>query len=488
MKLSRKMLPAIPGKATRQLPADNWWALPEKVLQFGTGVLLRGLPDFFIDKANKQGIFNGRIVVVKSTAQGNINAFAEQDGLFTQCIRGIDGGLQVAEDVINAAISRVLTATSQWQEILDCATNPDMQLVISNTTEVGIVYVEEDIRQSPPASFPAKLLAFLHHRYQYFKGDPDTGMIIIPTELIPDNGSKLAGILEKLALFNQLEPAFIEWLTQHNYCCNSLVDCIVPGAAANTAADYEDKLLIMTEVYRLWAIETDVETVKARLPFGAVDTGFVLSPDINVFRELKLRLLNATHTLSCGLAFLTGLDTVRKAMSCEPMAAYMEGLMMHEIIPAITDRHIRNDAAIRFAYAVLDRFRNPYIEHRWLNICTQYTSKMKMRVLPVLLNYYERTGQVPALISLGFAAHLLFMRGGTSYSITDEFAALYQHAWEDAMPAQVVKRTLGNEQIWGRDLAAIPGFVQVVTAMLQQLQQTGAMAYLERVATEITLS
>ncbi|TWF39805.1 tagaturonate reductase [Chitinophaga polysaccharea] len=487
MKLSRKTLPALPEKANRQLPVGDWWALPEKVLQFGTGVLLRGLPDFFINKANKQGVFNGRIVMVKSTAQGDIKAFAEQDGLFTQCIRGIAGGHQVSEDVINAAISRVLTATSQWQEILDCAANPDMQLVISNTTEVGIVYVEEDIRQSPPASFPAKLLAFLYQRYQHFKGDPDKGMVIIPTELIPDNGGKLAGILEQLALFNQLEPAFIQWLTQHNYCCNSLVDCIVPGAA-DIAADYEDELLIMTEVYRLWAIETDQEIVKARLPFSAVDAGFVLSPDINVFRELKLRLLNATHTLSCGLAFLAGLDTVKAAMSSEPMAAYMEGLMMHEIIPAITDRHIRSDAAIRFAYAVLDRFRNPYIEHRWLSICSQYTSKMKMRVLPVLLQYYERTGHVPALISLGFAAHLLFMRGGASYSITDEFATLYQHAWENATPAEVVKNTLGNEQIWGRDLAAIPGFTQAVTAMLQQLEQKGAMIYLEHVATEITLS
>lgn len=487
MKLSRETLAVLPDKANRQLPAGDWWALPEKVLQFGTGVLLRGLPDFFIDKANKQGVFNGRIVMVKSTAQGDTKAFVEQDGLFTQCIRGIAGGQQVAEDVINAAISRVLTASSQWQEILDCAANPDMQLVISNTTEVGIVYVEENIRQSPPASFPAKLLAFLYQRYQHFKGDPHKGMVIVPTELIPDNGNKLAGILEKLALFNQLEPAFMQWLTQHNYCCNSLVDCIVPGAA-DIAGDYEDELLIMTEVYRLWAIETDHETVKARLPFGTVDPGFVLSPDINVFRELKLRLLNAAHTLSCGLAFLAGLDTVKAAMSCEPMAAYMEGLMMHEIIPAITDRHIRSDAAIRFAYAVLDRFRNPYIEHRWLNICSQYTSKMKMRVLPVLLQYYERTGQVPALISLGFASHLLFMRGGASYSITDEFAALYQLAWENATPAQAVVNTLGNGQIWGRDLAAIPGFAQAVTVMLQQLEQKGTMTYLGRVATEITLS
>ena len=71
---------------------DVLFALPEKVVQFGTGVLLRGLPDYFIDKANKQGLFNGRIVVVKSTDQGGTDAYATQDGLYTILEKGIENG------------------------------------------------------------------------------------------------------------------------------------------------------------------------------------------------------------------------------------------------------------------------------------------------------------------------------------------------------------------------------------------------------------
>ncbi|MGO4292471.1 tagaturonate reductase [Chitinophaga sp. RAB17] len=487
MKLSRETLSGLYGNEALQLPLKSCFDLPEKVLQFGTGVLLRGLPDAFIDKANQEGRFNGRVVVVKSTGNGSTTAFDEQDNLYTQCIRGIEGGRKMAVNIINASISRVLNAASQWEQILACATNPQMQVVISNTTEVGIVYVEENIHTTPPASFPAKLLAFLHRRYLHFNGDETKGMVIIPTELIPDNGSRLKEILLQLCVFNELDTAFTDWLHNSSDFCNSLVDCIVPGASDLTLA-YEDDLMIMTEVYRLWAIETSSERVKQVLSFHEADAGVVLSPDINIFRELKLRLLNGAHTLSCGLAFLAGLDTVKAAMNQESMAAYIEGLMMQEIIPAITDRHIRHDAAIRFAGAVLDRFRNPYIDHRWLSICSQYTSKLKMRVLPVLLRYYERTAQVPALISLGFAAHLLFMRGDTTYSVSDEYAGWYREQWQLHSPETVVKNTLGNEAVWGHDLTTITGFEQLVTVMLKALLAEGPAAYLDRIAAEITIS
>src|SRR4051812_34340895 len=169
MRLSRFSLKNF-QQAALQMPEDNLFELPEKVLQFGTGVLLRGLPDYFIDKANRQGIFNGRIVVVKSTSHGDTSAFERQDGLFTQCIRGIEQGQKVEEDVINSSISRVLNATTEWEQILKCAHNEEMSVIISNTTEVGIQLVKDDIRKHPPVSYPGKLLAFLYERYQAFSG------------------------------------------------------------------------------------------------------------------------------------------------------------------------------------------------------------------------------------------------------------------------------------------------------------------------------
>jgi len=460
--------------------------LPERVLQFGTGVLLRGLPDYFIDKANKAGIFNGRIVVIKSTDKGGTDAFAAQDNLYTQCIQGIHAGQPVSEHVINTSISRVLSAASQWSEILACAENPDMEIIISNTTEVGISLTDDDIHADPPSSFPGKLLAFLLKRYQFNQ----EGMVIIPTELIPDNGTKLKNIVLEQAKRHHLEQPFIHWLETENHFCNSLVDRIVPGAlpkeeqaATEKQLGYEDQLMIMSEVYRLWAIETASEKVKKILSFAKADEGVVLAPDINVFRELKLRLLNGTHTLTCGLAQLAGFETVREAMEDTAFEAVIAALMQHEIVPAITDINIREDAAHRFAISVLDRFRNPFIQHRWLSITMQYTSKMKMRVIPILKKYYQHVHEVPALLAMGFAAYLLTMK----QDIQDDHAAYFKEKWAQLSPEALVQEVLKNEALWGEDLTRYKGFAQAVTVMLNNLINEGAATLIKRVAAETTV-
>src|SRR5258705_6514848 len=159
MQLSQRVIKKISSQPGLTIPGDKLFSLPEKVLQFGTGVLLRGLPDYFIDKANRSGVFNGRVVVVKSTSQGSADAFDQQDGLYTLYVKGIENGVMTEEAIINSSVSRVLSAKEQWDKILECARNPEMKIVISNTTEVGIVLTDDDIKLSPPASFPGKLIA-----------------------------------------------------------------------------------------------------------------------------------------------------------------------------------------------------------------------------------------------------------------------------------------------------------------------------------------
>ena len=491
MILSKKTISAIQSQNHTDAVTEQLLQLPEKVLQFGTGVLLRGLPDYFIDKANKQGLFNGRIVIVKSTAAGDSTSFATQDALFTQCIRGIEGGQKKEENTINASVSRVLAASDAWEDVLACATNPDMQIVISNTTEVGITLVEEDITRVPPASFPGKLLAFLYRRYQAFNGERAKGMVILPTELIPDNGRKLKSIVTELAKFNHLDEAFVGWLGNSNYFCSTLVDRIVPGKLAparhqqmQQELGYTDELMIMSESYSLWAIEAKDPEVKEILSFAGADKGVVIAPDIDVFRELKLRLLNGTHTFTCGLACLSAFRTVKEGMDDAHFTLFMEHLMMKEIIPAITDETLTEREAQNFANRVLDRFRNPHIEHLWLSITMQYTSKMRMRNMPVLRKYYERKAKVPVHMALGFAAYLLFMKcekeadgkfygsaNGNKYLVNDDSAEYFAGVWKDGDAGAVVEKVLHNTALWEYDASLLPGFVEAVTENLTELQR-----------------
>lgn len=497
MNLSRQMISRI-GSKDIDLPPSACFDLPEKVIQFGTGVLLRALPDYFIDKANKKGFFNGRIVLVKSTDKGETAAFEQQDGLYTICVKGLIDGEKYEENILNASVSRVLSAKNDWKEILTCAANPELNLVISNTTEIGIQLTQDDIHGQPPQSFPGKLLSFLYHRFQLFKGDPQKGLVIIPTELLPSNGELLRDILLELTKQNSLEKEFRQWLTTANHFCNSLVDRIVPGKLTplqqletENILGYTDELMIMAEPYRLWAIESPDKKVHELLSFSQADPGVVIVPDITIFRELKLRLLNGSHTLSCGLAHLAGLKTVKEAMENLPFSTFIQTLLFKEIIPAITSAGLSTEAATQFANQVLDRYRNPFIEHLWLSITLQYGSKMQMRDVPILIKYFERFKINPECISLGFAAHFLFMKSikgedghyygeaqGKPYLVNDDRADYYSRQWEQ--PEGIVNRLLGHSEFWGRDLSQLPGFPESVLKHLQGLMREGAMDWLEK--------
>ncbi|MBS1524258.1 MAG: tagaturonate reductase [Bacteroidetes bacterium] len=474
----------VPGL---QKPNTEIFNLPDKVLQFGTGVLLRGLPDYFIDRANRQGIFNGRVVLVKSTGTGSADDFAKQDGLYTIYSKGIENGKEASEEVICSSISKVLSASSDWGAVLAIAGSRDLQIVISNTTEIGIQLVEEDINQQPPQSFPGKLLAVLYERYNVFSGSAASGLIIIPTELITDNGQKLKSIILDLARFNKLENDFIIWIEHHNTFCNSLVDRIVPGKPVKELAaqlenerGYTDNLHIMSEIYCLWAIEGD-DKVASALSFAKADDRVIIAPDIEIYRELKLRLLNGSHTLSCAVAIISGLLTVKEAMDNSSLVKFISELAYKEIIPSIPYK-IDPDAASDFAAKVLDRFRNPHIRHEWLSISLQYSTKIKMRVIPLLLNYYRTNNAVPANMALGFAAFIRFMKteqatDGTykgsvnqlNYAVTDSQAAYFSKVWENANADQVVKTVLSNNDLWGADLTELPGFEKTVVRELNKI-------------------
>lgn len=491
MQLSISALKDIQAKPGRSVPGDNIFDLPEKVLQFGTGVLLRGLPDYFIDNANKQGVFNGRIVVVKSTG-GSSDDFDVQNSLYTISVRGLANGKEIKEDSINASVSRVLAAKTSWNEILKCAHNPDMEIVLSNTTEVGIQLVEENVLEGVPESFPGKLLAFLYERFKAFNGDAAKGMIIVPTELITDNGDTLKAIVLQLAGYNALDAAFIAWLSSANVFCNSLVDRIVPGKPSGAdlqeleaALGYSDALLTMSEPFCLWAIEGDSK-VKEVLSFCTTDDAVKIEPDITLFKELKLRILNGTHTFNCGLAFLCGFNLTREAVSDEYYSVFTHKLMKQigDAIPYTIDEDIKAE----FAKNTFERFCNPFINHQWQSITTQYTSKMRMRNVPLLQQHYKNSDNVPMYMATGFAAYLLYMktvkaeggvyygnRNGEEYEIKDDAVVYFHNVWANATANDVVDTVLSNQELWGTSLAALPGFAAAVKTQLKAITENGAL-------------
>lgn len=459
---------------------------PEKVLQFGTGVLLRGLCDYAIDKANKRGIFEGSIVVVKSTP-GGVTDFKNQDNLYTVCVRGLENGKVVEENIVNESISRVLVATEEWEHILATAESPEMQIVISNTTEVGLQYHEEQLGEDCPVSFPGKLTMWLKRRYDKML----PGVVIIPTELIVDNGALLQSFVEKHIKHNNLGEGFLKWIQAENDFCSSLVDRIVPGKpeaeeleALTKELGYEDNLILKCEAYKLWAIEGG-ERVEKVLTFAEADKNILVANNITQYRELKLRILNAPHSLMSGLAFLSGFEHVKDALNDGLIEKFMTILMLTEMAPALP---IDIDAKIaqRYGREVLDRFRNPYLNHKWHSITFQYSMKIQTRVIPLLYKYYEVFETVPQYLARCFAAYLLFMKAveesdgkyygvsnGEKYVINDDQASYYHELWKSNDPKDVTNKALSNEDLWGSDLTLLKDFERNVAIHLSNMQMAG---------------
>ena len=457
---------------------------PERILQFGTGVLLRGLCDFYIDKANKSGHFDGSIVVVKSMA-GEVDLFENQDNLYTVCVRGIENGKNVVENVICESISRVLIANNHWDEILKTAENKEIDIILSNTTEVGLQYVYE--KSGIPTSFPGKLTSWLFRRFS----SNLAGVVIIPTELVVDNGTILKNLVLKHAYNQTLGAEFTSWLESENHFCNSLVDRIVPGKPGKEELEelylnlgYQDELIVKAEVYSLWAIEGG-ENVKSRLAFEKADPRIVIEPNITQYRELKLRMLNAPHILMCGLCYLADFETVKDALNNDIIEKYISNLMLSELAPSLPE-NIDPKVVQRYGREIIDRFRNPYLDHKWLSITFQYTMKMRMRAIPLLQRYFSLFGNVPHYYARGFSAYLMFMKvqkvengkyyglhNNAPYEIIDDQAEWYYEAWKSKDSNEVCRQALKNIEFWGMDLTLLPGFEDAVSTHLSNMEMIG---------------
>jgi tagaturonate reductase len=302
-------------------------------------------------------------------------------------------------------------------------------------------------------------------------------------------------VLFELAHINKLDYGFLDWLENANQFCSSLVDRIVPGALPPAQQQqmeqklgFQDALMIMSEVYGLWAIQSAHPRVNEVLSFAAAESGVVITEDITRFRELKLRLLNGTHTFSCGLAHLAGFELVKHAMEDATFGRFVADLMKYEIAPCLVGDMLSEQDTVAFADMVTDRFRNPFLEHKWLSITLNYTHKMRMRNVPLLLEHYKRNLYVPDDMALGFAAYILFMKSyagedgkyygqlnGQAYHIQDDCAAQLHRHWEASNEYAVAKAVLADKTLWEENLGDLPGFAYGVGDFMRQINDSGVL-------------
>ena len=409
---------------------------PERVIQFGEGGFLRGFVDWMIQKLNDNGSFCGNVVVVQPIEQGMCDMLTAQNCGYTHLIRGVEG---VEKTVVNS-ISRCVKPYDDFASYLALAENPDFRFVVSNTTEAGIVFSEEDkITDAPPKSFPAKLTLLLKRRFEL--GLP--GFVFLPCELIDRNGDNLKKCVLAYAKLWGLGDKFASWIENENYFTNTLVDRINTGypKGEDVGLGYEDNMVNTSEYFHLWVIETDYD-IEAELPFAAAGLNVIVTKDkLEMYRTRKVRILNGAHTSLVPYALLSGLDTVKSCVDNDVMREHIRKCVFEEIIPTLD---LPRDELVAYANDVLERFNNPYIKHYLSAIALNSVSKFKVRVLPSILEYIKRYGKMPETLLFAFAKLIEFYKTDMTNDDADVVEFMKSHS---------TLEILANEKLWGVDLS-----------------------------------
>lgn len=459
---------------------------PLRIVQFGEGNFLRAFIEPMVEQLNKTTDFDGSVAMIKPRMQGSLPDFREQDNLYSVVLRGRAQGSVVNDHQVITSIKEVLDGDNTWKDIEKLAQCPTVRYIISNTTEAGITLVPDDSMEGIPTSFPGKLTKFLYARYQAFAGEPDKGVILLPCELIEQNGEKLQECVLQMAKTWQLPPAFMDWLSNHCHFLSTLVDRIVTGfptAEADTLwkeLGYRDTLLVTGEPYALWVIEASKE-IGETLPFAHADLPVILTDDLRPYREQKVRVLNGAHTSTVLIGWLCGKTIVRELLEDPVTNAFLRQTVEKEIVPQVP---LDKESVQSFATAVFERFANPFIDHRLLDISLNSVSKWKTRVLPTLRDYVKDTGTLPQNLTFSFAALLAFYTGsdlqpdglhtaradGTTYVVRDNKEVLTFFAENSQKPVkEYVKAACARDDFWGEDLEQIPNFVENVCQYLSAI-------------------
>lgn len=414
-----------------------------KIVQFGEGNFLRAFIDWMM--------LPETVAVVKPRPGAGLERLTARGCRYEVCLQGqLDGQLVDTTE----EISSIACAINPYEEIdafWKLAADPEVEFVVSNTTEAGIVFDPScKLSDAPALSYPGKLVQFLLKRYE--AGLP--GVTILPCELIFHNGKHLKECMHQYMNLWQLSAEFRAWV---DACCpvyNTLVDRIVPGGP--------DYYKVVAEPYHLWVIEGP-ESLRERLPLRSKDINLVLTDDENPYHLRKVTMLNGPHTAMSAVGHLAGLETVRECMLHPVVGKYVEQVMMQELLPTVP---LPEAEMLKYADSVKDRFLNPFVKHALTSIMLNSISKFVTRDLPAMRWHYKNRGVLPQGLVIALAANLICAEVGPGgdFSVVD---------------SMTLAAGLSDSTVWGADLTdEMAGLKEQVEEYIDRIKSEGMLSVL----------
>ncbi len=434
----------------------------------------------FVQLANVVGNAAGRIVSVQRHPDHRSKAFVHQEGLYTLILRGIENGQRTERKRIIASISRCLNADTDWDDVIAMAAQPSTRVIISNVTESGLVLGPSDgPKDQPPSSFPGKLTQLLRQRWVAC-GEQDADIAIIPCELIENNGDVLRSLIEEQAQAWNFPVAFCNWLGSSVHFANTLVDRIVAGPPAPDkleaewqALGYRDDLIVCTEPFALFALEAD-GFIRTHFPIDTTSPCIRFVEDVTPYRERKVQILNGSHTVLAAIGRGLGLQTIREAVDDPQLRSFLESMIFQEVTPAteLNDEEERGE----YARETLARFRNPFIQHPLVAICSNCSTKAGTRLFPTIRSFMGRRAVQPQRLLFGLAAVIFLLRDS---DVEDSHLAFIHEMWanvDSQSPDSVltlVQKVLAKQVEWSREQIDVRAIAPNVAEFLVKISAQG---------------
>lgn len=446
-----------------------------KIIQFGEGNFLRAFVDWMIQVTNEKNDYNNEVYLIQPRDNDNVYRLGEQDFKYHVNLRGYENKKTVDKIVQIECIVDGLNTHKEYNKFLSLGEDPEIRLITSNTTEAGIKFDEEDDRfDISPRTFPGKLTALLNARYKKLGNTEESKLLVLPCELVEKNGEKLKDVVKDYCDLWQLGDGFKSWLDSNVKFVNTLVDRIVPGYPKDNLEIIrdtvgKDEYFVVAEPFHLWVIED--EEIEDILGLKKAGLNIVYTEDLTPYRDMKIRVLNGAHTSMVPIGILSSIETVSETISDKIVGSYIKDLIYEEIVPVVD---LEEDTVRKYADKVLERFNNQYIRHELSDISLNSVSKFKVRVLPTILDYYNKHNELPKRLVESLSSLIVFYSGKykklnislrDDTNIIDYFNKMWTEYYKNNIGLdELTENVLSNLDLWDTNLTQIDGLAKRVAS------------------------
>lgn len=465
-----------------QLPRYDRRALKTRIVHFGFGAFHRAHQALLTDRVlNAEGGDWGICEISLFSGDRLMSALRAQDHLYTVLEKGPHGNQAIVVGAVNECLNARLDG---MEAIIEKFCEPQVAIVSLTVTEKGYCIdpatgrldagnerIVHDLQHpAEPHSAPGILVEALNRRRE--RGLPP--FTVLSCDNIPDNGHVVKNAV--IGMAEKRSQALADWIRERVTFPSTMVDRIVPAATPESLQEIadvlgvEDPCAIAGEPFIQWVIEDNF--VAGRPAWEAA--GVEMVDDVMPWEQMKLRMLNGSHSMLAYLGYLAGYQHINDCMADVNFRRAAQRLMLDEQAPTLS---VKGVDLRQYAGQLVERFSNPALQHRTWQIAMDGSQKLPQRMLDSVRWHLEQGDEWPCL-ALGIAGWMRYVSGmddaGEAIEVRDPLAEKIQRLVAGSSENERVCALLSLSEIFGSDLPANERFVQRVSAAWDELCQKGA--------------